>query len=297
MHKLLFITWDVSPELVTIPGIDWPVRWYGLLFACAFLFSQFVMGKIFKAEQRPAKLLDILTVYIVAGTIIGARLGHCLFYQPEYYLLHPLDILKIWEGGLASHGGTIGIIIAIWLYCRKTGESRLWLFDRIAIVAALSSMFVRLGNLMNSEIIGLPTNVPWGFKFVRSEEDALAYQVHGLDAVPARHPAQLYEALFCLFLFVLFILLWKYKRNVMPSGFAFGLFLVLLFTERFLTEFLKEVQVDWENKIDLNMGQNLSIPFIVLGVFMMFFSYSKRRKEIKHSTIVPKPGEDIPKEN
>lgn len=295
MHNLLFITWNASPEMFTIPGIDWPVRWYGLLFACAFLCSQYIMGKIFKAEQRPAKLLDILTIYVVAGTVIGARLGHCLFYQPDYYLLHPLDIFKIWEGGLASHGGTIGIIIAIWLYCRKTGESRLWLLDRIAIVAALSAMFIRIGNLMNSEIVGLPTKMPWGFKFVRGEEDAMLYRMHGIDAVPARHPAQLYEAIFCLFLFALLILLWKYKRQVLPPGFVVGLFLVLLFSERFLTEFLKEVQVDWENKIDLNMGQNLSIPFIVLGVAAMFFSYRKRRKEIKHST--PVQTEIITKED
>jgi phosphatidylglycerol:prolipoprotein diacylglycerol transferase len=286
MNNLLFITWDASPEMFTIPGINWPVRWYGLLFACAFLCSQFVIAKIFKAEQRPAKLVDILTIYIVAGTVIGARLGHCLFYQPDYYLLHPLDILKIWEGGLASHGGTIGIIIAIWLYCRKTGESRLWLLDRIAIVAALSSMFIRLGNLMNSEIIGLPTDKPWGFKFMNNDEDLTRLVRDGI-AIPARHPAQLYEAIFCLFLFITLMLLWKFKRNILPPGFVVGLFLVLLFTERFLTEFLKEVQVDWENKIDLNMGQNLSIPFIVLGVAMMFFSYQKRKKQIKHSTQVP----------
>jgi len=294
MHNLLFITWDASPEMFTIPGINWPVRWYGLLFACAFLCSQFVMGKIFKVEQRPAKYLDILTIYIVAGTIIGARLGHCLFYSPEYYFTHPLDILKIWEGGLASHGGTLGIIVASWLYCRKTGESLLWLFDRLTIVAALSAVCIRLGNLMNSEIIGIPTKMPWGFKFIRGDQDAMLFQAHGIDAVPARHPAQLYEAVFCLFLFVFFILLWKYKRNVLPPGFAFGLFCVLLFTERFLTEFLKEVQVDWENKIDLNMGQNLSIPFIVLGVFLMFFSYRKKRKEIKNSS--PPPTEITSKE-
>jgi len=122
MQNLLYITWNVSPEMFTIPIIDWPVRWYGLLFACAFLCSQYVVGYIFKTEQRPAKYLDIITIYIIAGTVIGARLGHCLFYSPDYYLFHPLDILKIWEGGLASHGAAIGIITAMLLYCRKTGE-------------------------------------------------------------------------------------------------------------------------------------------------------------------------------
>jgi phosphatidylglycerol---prolipoprotein diacylglyceryl transferase len=270
MHSLLYIVWDADPEMFTIPGINWPVRWYGLLFAFAFLGSQYVMGKVFKAEQRPAKYLDILTIYIVAGTIIGARLGHCLFYQPDYYLSHPLDILKIWEGGLASHGGAMGIILAMWLYCRKTGESLMWLFDRMVIVVPFSGMCIRIGNLMNSEIVGLPTKVSWGFKFIRGE-DATLY------AVPARHPSQLYEAIFCLFLFVLFLYLWKYKRQVLPPGFMFGLFCVLLFTQRFIGEFFKEVQVSWENKIDLNMGQNLSIPFIVFGAFLMIHSYRKQK--------------------
>ncbi len=286
MHSLLFIIWDASPEMFTIPGINWPVRWYGLLFAFAFLGSQYVMGKVFKAEMRPAKYLDILTIYIVAGTIIGARLGHCLFYSPDYYLLHPLDILKIWEGGLASHGGTIGIIVAIWLYCRKTGESRLWLLDRMTIVAPLACVFIRMGNLMNSEIIGLPTQMPWGFKFVSGEEDASMFQIQGIDAVPARHPAQLYEAIFCLFLVGLFFYLWKYKRQVLAPGFTFGLFCVLLFTQRFLIEFVKEVQVDWENKVVLNQGQSLSIPFIALGIFFMFVSYQRKRKERKNSNPV-----------
>jgi prolipoprotein diacylglyceryl transferase len=192
--------------------------------------------------------------------------------------------LKIWEGGLASHGGAIGIVIAMWLYCRKTGESRLWLFDRITIVVPLSGMFIRIGNLMNSEIIGLPTNVPWGFKFIRSAEDQATYMMHGVDGVPARHPSQLYEAIYCLFLFLLFFYLWKYKRQVLPPGFTFGLFCVLLFSQRFITEFYKVVQVDWENKIDLNMGQNLSIPFIVLGIFFMIFSYQKKRREQKNSS-------------
>lgn len=276
MKGLLFVVWDADPEMFTIPGINWPVRWYGLLFACAFLASQFVMGKVFKVEHRPAKYLDILTIYIVVGTIVGARLGHCLFYEPATYLRDPIRILKIWEGGLASHGGAIGIILAMWLYCRRTGESLMWLFDRITLVVPLSGMFIRMGNLMNSEIVGLPTNVPWAFKFIKGE-DQMLYQMHGIDAVPARHPSQLYEAIFCLFLFVLMLLLWRYKRQSLPPGFMFGLFCVLLFTQRFIGEFFKEVQVSWENKIDLNMGQNLSIPFVVFGAFLMIYSYRKKK--------------------
>lgn len=236
------------------------------------------MGRVFKTEHRPAKYLDILTIYIVVGTILGARLGHCLFYSPDYYLLHPLDILKIWEGGLASHGGAIGIILAMWLYCRKTGESLMWLFDRIVIVVPLSGMFIRMGNLMNSEIVGLPTTAPWGFKFMRLQEDLDSLHMDGTP-IPARHPSQLYEAIFCLFLFVLMLYLWKYKRQVLPPGFMFGLFCVLLFSQRFVGEFFKEVQVNWENKIDLNMGQNLSIPFIAYGIFLMIYSYRKQKRQ------------------
>lgn len=278
MLKLLFITWDPNPEMFTIPGIDWPVRWYGLLFACAFLASQYIMGYVFKTEQRPPKYLDILTVYIIAGTVIGARLGHCLFYSPEYYLRHPLDILKIWEGGLASHGAAFGIIIAMILYCRKTGESMWWLFDRIVIVVPLSGMFIRLGNLMNSEIVGKVTDVPWAFRFIRCDEDSTVLMTQGTDFIPPRHPSQLYEAIYCVFLTLLMFCLWKYKRNVLPPSFIFGLFCVLLFVQRFIGEFFKVAQVDWEKGLDLNMGQNLSIPFIVGGAFLMFWSYRKRRK-------------------
>lgn len=283
MRSLLYIVWDADPEMFTIPGIDWPVRWYGLLFATAFLASQYVMGKVFKTEQRPAKYLDILTIYIVVGTVLGARLGHCLFYEPADYLKNPLRIFMIWEGGLASHGGAIGIILAMWLYCRRTGESRLWLFDRITLVVPLSGMLIRLGNLMNSEIVGIPTDKPWGFKFMRLEEDIFNERMNSIP-IPARHPSQLYEAIFCLFLFLLMFYLWKKKRQVLPPGFMFGLFCVLLFAQRFVGEFFKEVQVSWENKIDLNMGQNLSIPFIVLGAWMMFNSYRKQRLQHK------KPG-------
>ncbi len=282
MHNQLYIIWDASKDIFTIPGINWPVRWYGLLFACAFLGSQFIMSKVFKIEQRPPKYLDILTIYIVAGTVLGARLGHCLFYQPEVYFKHPLDILKIWEGGLASHGGAIGIILAIWLYCKRTGESLMWLFDRITLVVPFSGMLIRIGNLMNHEIVGLPTNVSWGFKFMRNDEDLAELALDGV-AIPARHPSQLYEAAFCLFLFLLMLYLWKTRRHVLPPGFMFGLFCVLLFTQRFIGEFFKEVQVSWENKIDFNMGQNLSIPFIIFGAFLMFSSYRKQKRLQKNT--------------
>ncbi len=275
---LNFIHWDPSPEIFTIPGIDWPVRWYGLMWALAFIASHFFMNRIYKTEGRSEKDLDVLTLYIILGTVLGARLGHCLFYGPlfdevdsqgimqEGYLSHPLNILKVYEGGLASHGGAIGIITGMVLYCRKTKESYLWLFDRLMVVVPLAAFFIRFGNLMNSEIIGTPTNVPWAFIF------------SSVDNLP-RHPAQLYEGIFCLFLFFLFYKLWKNKRNDFGPGFMFGLLCVLLFTERFFDEFVKENQEAFEQGLVLNMGQMLSIPFILIGIYRIWRS-NKIKKTI-----------------
>jgi phosphatidylglycerol:prolipoprotein diacylglycerol transferase len=264
-----FINWNPSPEMFTIPGIDWPVRWYGLMWALAFIGSHFIMNRIYKTEGRTEKELDLLTLYIIIGTVAGARLGHCLFYGPlwdtfdpngnlvnEGYLSHPLNILKVYEGGLASHGGALGILTGMWLYCRKTKESWLWLFDRLVVVVPLASALIRFGNLMNSEIIGKPTEVPWAFVF------------SSVDPLP-RHPAQLYEALFCIVLFFVMYYLWKNKREVLGKGFMFGLMCVALFTERFFDEFVKENQEAFEKGMALNMGQILSIPFILIGIYMI----------------------------
>ncbi len=278
----LFIQWDPKPEIFTIPGIDWPVRWYGLMWAAAFIISHFFMNRVFKKEGRTDKQLDTLTLYIILGTVIGARLGHCLFYGPwfdamtpdgqvieEGYLSHPLNILKVYEGGLASHGGALGILTGMILYCRKTKESWLWLFDRLVIVVPIAAMCIRIGNLINSEIIGKVTDVPWAFVFVK-------------EGPLPRHPAQLYEAIFCFFLFILMYWLWKNKRDKVGPGFMFGLMCVALFTERFFDEFLKENQIDAENGLPLNIGQLLSIPFILIGIFMMW-----RSGKLKKTVAVP----------
>lgn len=279
---LNFITWNPSPEIFTIPGIDWPVRWYGLMWAMAFIASHFFMNRIFKAEKRSEKALDTLTLYIILGTVLGARLGHCLFYGPwfdeelangaiiEGYLSHPLNILKVYEGGLASHGGALGILTAMILYCRKEKESWIWLFDRLVVVVPLAAMCIRLGNLINSEIIGKVTDVPWAFIFVQE------------DNLP-RHPAQLYEAIFCFFLFILMYWLWKNKRDEVGPGFMFGVLCVLLFTERFFDEFLKENQADFEGAMALNMGQWLSIPFVLIGAFMIWRSFKIKAKQNSES--------------
>ena len=286
----LFITWNPSPDIFTIPFINWPVRWYGLSWAMAFIGCHFFMNRIFKAEGRTDKQLDSLTLYIIIATILGARLGHCLFYQPEYYLANPIDILKIYEGGLASHGGAIGIIIGMWLYCRTTKESWLWLFDRLVVVVPFASFMIRFGNLMNSEIVGKQTDVGWGFKFLQNDDDLMNFERAGIP-IPVRHPTQVYEALFYIILFVFFYWLWKNKRNSLGKGFTFGLFCVLMFTFRFLIEYLKEIQVSSEANQLINNGQLLSIPFVVIGLYMMwsakkrgFYSPNNNEDTIKQTS-------------
>lgn len=272
----LFISWNPDPEIFTIPFIDRGIRWYGLSWALAFIGCHFFMNRIYRTEKRTDKELDLLTLYIVLATILGARIGHCLFYDFPYYSAHPLEILKVWEGGLASHGGAIGIIVGMWLYCRKTKESWWWLFDRLVVVVPFASFMIRLGNLMNSEIVGRPTDVAWGFKFFNNDEDKLNLLNNNIP-IPVRHPTQIYEALFYVFLFILFYWLWKKKRNDFGQGFMFGLFCILMFSFRFLMEYLKENQESFENTLPINMGQILSIPFILIGIFMIMRSFKQKQ--------------------
>ncbi|PKV66381.1 prolipoprotein diacylglyceryl transferase [Pontibacter ramchanderi] len=258
MSILNYITWDVSPSIFSIGAFE--VRWYGLLFALAFVFGQRILTKIYVAEGRTEGDVDIITLYMIVGTVVGARLGHTLFYQPEYYLSNPIEILKIWEGGLASHGATIGILLALWLFSRNHNFDYMWVLDRIVIVVALGGALIRLGNLMNSEIFGRPTDLPWGFIFVRQSE---------YSHVP-RHPTQLYESFSVFVLFVLLYWLWKKYKEALPKGLLFGIFVTALFTFRFLVEFLKEVQVEKEATMALNIGQQLSIPLIIAGLIILF---------------------------
>lgn len=258
MSILNYITWDIGPSIFSIGSFE--VRWYGLLFALAFVFGQRILTKIYVAEGRTEGDVDIITLYMIVGTVVGARLGHTLFYQPEYYLSNPIEILKIWEGGLASHGATIGILLALWLFSRKHHFDYMWVLDRIVIVVALGGALIRLGNLMNSEIFGRPTDLPWGFIFVRQSE---------YSHVP-RHPTQLYESFSVFLLFVLLYWLWKKYKEALPRGLLFGIFVTALFTFRFLVEFLKEVQVEKEATMALNIGQQLSIPLIIIGLIILF---------------------------
>lgn len=259
------IIWNVNPEIFRLG--DFAVRWYGLLFASGFVFGYIIIGKMFKKENIPVKMLDTLTTYMVVGTVVGARLGHCLFYEPEFYLSHPIKILKIWEGGLASHGAAVGILIALYFFVRKVKKPYLWTLDRVVIVVALAGFFIRMGNLMNSEIYGIETNLPWGFVFARWGE-----------TVP-KHPTQIYEALSYLMIFILLYSIYQKKGTKLVHGYIFGLFLVLLFSVRFFVEFIKEPQVGFEENMLLNMGQLLSIPLIILGIFLLFRAHYISKKE------------------
>ncbi|RLD52209.1 MAG: prolipoprotein diacylglyceryl transferase [Bacteroidetes bacterium] len=249
------IIWDVNPNIFSLGPLT--VRWYGLLFASGFVFGYIILTNVFKQEKVPQNLLDTLTTYMVVGTVLGARLGHCLFYEPAYYLSNPLKILKIWEGGLASHGAAVGILIAIWLFSRKYKKPYLWSTDRVALVVALAGFFIRMGNLMNSEIYGVETSMPWGFVFVRWGE-----------TLP-KHPTQIYEALSYLLIFILLISIYRKKWPNIKDGYFSGLFLITIFSVRFFIEFIKESQVSFEESMTLNMGQILSIPLVLLGVYLL----------------------------
>jgi len=276
---LAYIYWNVNPDAFTIPFIDHPVRWYGLFFAGSLVISQLIMTYIYKKEGRTVAEVDTLAIYVVVATIVGARLGHVLFYDPVYYFQHPGEILKVWEGGLASHGGGIGVIVALYLFARKTKVAYLWILDRVVIVAALTGCLIRLGNLMNSEMVGLPTSLPWGFVFEQ------------VDNIP-RHPAQLYEALYCFVLFVVSLLGWYKYRSRLQNGFLFSWFLIVLFTLRFIDEFFKMNQEPFEDGMLLNMGQLLSIPFILAGIAILVKNWRKKnlatRVEIPNKTQKPR---------
>lgn len=366
LNVLNFILWDTSPEIFHHPdGTSGPmgflhnIRWYGLLFATGFIVGQQLMTRFFAAEGKPARDVDTLTFYMVIGTVLGARLGHCFFYEPAYFLKHPLEILMVWQGGLASHGATVGILLAVWLYSRnRPGQSYLWTLDRVVITVALAGALIRTGNLINAEIVGKPTDAPWAFSFVGPGRLALEQQIQGLKsatvtslgrdtvangmqltavrynlnfdatttpepllrqrlltdvpqvlqrsnydevnlvlaqdpaiqisqaggditgsimvwAVP-RHPAQIYEALSCLVVFVLFLVLWNRKKAALPEGQLFGLFLVIVFGLRIVYETLKENQVDFEDNLALNMGQVLSIPLVLAGLYLSIWGLPKR---------------------
>ena len=367
-----YIIWNGSPEIFSINSVGFALRWYGLLFALGFLISQQVLYYIYRQEGKPEKDVDTLTIYMVLATILGARLGHVIFYQPELFITDPLSILLPFElspfrftglQGLASHGGAFGILFALWLYSRKKkpGQNYIQVLDRIVIVVALTGALIRLGNFFNSEIVGLPSNNPLSVVFINrvtegikdykgdnnptefikvekdrtlpegsngrmpiniyvifkkgiSQSDAvsfvegdvkhfLTYYNEFVDEpvmIPlnykmdvdsngnlaakvstfgiARHPAQLYESISCVILFIILFLMWKKDKANIPPGRIFGVFMIVLWSLRFAYEFLKENQVSFEDELPLNMGQILSIPLVIVGVFILIWSFRNQKQ-------------------
>lgn len=347
---LAFVNWDVNPELVNLFGRE--IRWYGLCWAVGILCTSYFIRKMYEYEKQPEKLFDRLFLYVVIGLIVGARLGHCLFYDPVHYLSHPLELFKIWEGGLASHGGAIGMTLAVCFYAQSISRQKinwkqfsifgliglllgvrlgycffdapevylqnplkifmLWdggystigallglllglcvymvyltremtisVLDRLVVGVAIGAAFIRIGNLMNSEIYGGPTSMPWGFNFVRDRNWHLPLEMGGAGELPC-HPTQLYEALIYLIIFGATMYLF-YKTNAKEKrGLILGISLIGIFFSRFLIEYIKYVQEPFEiqmrDTIGMNMGQLLSLPFIIWGVCLIYNSLKTNKQ-------------------
>lgn len=274
-----FITWMVRPDIFVIGGHE--IRWYGLFFALAFYLGVLIISKMFKQENVPEKWVDSLFIYVIIATVIGARLGHVFFYGWDYYSQNLSEIPKIWHGGLASHGGALGIILSIWLYSKYvTHRSMLWTLDRLMVPIGLAAFFIRMGNLMNHEIYGHATSLPWGFRFVTNIR---AWQMGAtpIFSMPS-HPTQIYEALsyFITFLIMLYMY-YKIKDAKDRPGLMFGVFIIIVFSSRFFIEFIKNDQEAFESGMFLNMGQWLSIPFVLFGIYFVWHALKNVPKYYK----------------
>lgn len=276
------LNWNVDPVIFMITD-SFPLKYYGALFAIGLLLGYFILRKIYKNEGQSLENLDSLLVYVIVGTILGARLGHCFFYEPDYFFKHPIEILLpiqkiagvyqfVGYQGLASHGGTVGVLIAIILYCRKYKVPFLWLLDRMAVGVPVAGAFIRFGNFMNSEIYGKPTNGNWGVIFQRD------------DMIP-RHPTQLYEAFAYLLICLILYFMYKSKSIRKSEGLIFGCFLTLLFLARFIIEFFKENQESFEDNMIINMGQILSIPFVLIGLAVIIWKSKPKSDTLKIDNI------------
>ena len=258
MHHLV---WNMAPQIARFGPFR--LRWYGLFFAIAFLLGYVIMARLYHREGRSLEKLSSLFAYLFLGTIIGARLGHVLLYQPDYYVKHPWEIFMIWQGGLASHGGFVGVMISVYLYVKKYREmSFLQLADRLALPCLLTASLIRIGNFFNSEILGIPSNLPWAIVFTH------------VDNIP-RHPAMLYEAVAYFLAFCVLYVAYLKTTIIQFPGRILGTTLVICFLARFLIEFVKENQAAFEENLVLNMGQLLSIPFMTAGVYLIYVSYEK----------------------
>ena len=270
---LSFITWNVSPEIFTAGGFS--LRYYSAFFAIGFVLAYFVIKHYYKRENIPQKELDRLTVFVVLGGILGARIGHCVFYEPSYFLTreHWMEMILPFSfspfrftgyQGLASHGGAIGVLLAVFIYKFKSQQAGfLAILDKIVIPTGFVGALIRFGNLMNSEIYGYPTDLPWGFLFVRNGE-----------TLPC-HPTQIYEAICYIVVSVVLILLYRKPRYARMHGLMLGVFLIMVFSARFFIEFLKQNQESFEQGMALNMGQILSIPAVIGGIGLVIYAYKR----------------------
>jgi len=256
-----YFIWNANPVALTLGPIH--IFWYGILFASAILLGLELMKWMFKRENKDESVIEPLFLYTVIGIVVGARLAHCFFYDPDYYLAYPMKIFAVWEGGLASHGGGLGVIIALYFGTRKYKIELLWLLDRLVIPTALFGVLVRMGNFMNSEIVGIPTNVSWAIVFSK------------VDNLP-RHPAQLYEAFSYLLIFLLLFAMYKFSKAKVKPGLLLGIFLTLIFTARFMVEYVKVKQADYDTSfLMMSTGQALSIPFFIVGLGFIVWSLRK----------------------
>jgi len=265
----MIIHWNASPEIFHLGPIV--LRWYGLLFAVGFALAYRLGRKLYRQEKVPVELVDSVLIYTVVGTVIGARLAHCLFYEPDYYLENPLEILMVWKGGLASHGAILGILASLAIfYWKHRRPSFPWMADMVCVTGPIAGAFIRLGNVMNSEIYGKPTSGDWGVIFERLNEGPIP-----------RHPTQFYEA---VIYFIIAAILWAYyqKKRNLGSGACFGLMIALVFGTRFFVEFFKVNQEDFDMGLPINMGQLLSIPFFAVGLFFFLRAQFFSKNRIKN---------------
>jgi len=261
----LLIHWNVDPEAFSLGPLT--VRWYGILYGCAFIVSYYAFKELLKFDKLPDDFADRALIYMILGTVIGARLGDCFFYHPKYYLQNPFEILAVWKGGLSSHGGAIGILTALYLFGRKLNKPYIWVLDRVVIVIGVAGFFIRMGNLMNSEIYGHATSLPWGFIF------------EGRGETLPKHPTQIYEALYYALTYMVLRFVYRKCDNRPRPFLIFGLFLIMVFGFRFCIEFIKNPQENFEQNMMFNMGQWLSTPFIIMGMISLFVS-SRQKKPV-----------------
>lgn len=268
------IVWDVDPVLLHLGSLE--IRWYGLMWGLGFIVAYEMVSRLFKKEGYPDTWADKLFVYCILSCVIGARIGHCFFYDWSYYSEHLSEVFKIWKGGLASHGGVIALILALMWYSYKVTKKNVWwLFDRMIPAVAVVCMGIRFGNLMNSEIFGFPTAMPWGFEFIQSKEWQLLYNKDGA-ALPC-HPTQIYEMLYCLAALIVSWVMYHKFHLQKYVGLITGVSLIIFFGTRFGLEYMKNPQVPEEIDMVLNIGQKLSLPFIILGAYLI--ATCRKRKE------------------